>query len=625
MSRFIFYLSAFLFTSTLHAQTTPSITDTLELEDVVITASKIPQTQRGTTKPVIIIDRKQIEQSGMDLPQILNSRSGIRINQAYGAPAENKSVYLQGGAGEQALILVDGLAIADPSGTGGAFDIRQFPVENIERIEVLKGSQSTLYGTDAISGVVNIITRSGTGKPLQAGGQLSYGAYNTFNGNLGIHGDFDRTVNYSVNYSRETSDGFSAAAEPEGEGSFENDGLNRNSFSAKVSVSPTDVFTLTPSVNYTSYEGDYDEAAFTDAGNRFTMDMLHAGLNMEYGGEFLSLYGGYNYTHTDRLFSSENWGDSEFEGQFHNADLYGVRELTEGVQLLAGLNYQHSKLPGDENISAETVSPYATLLLKNLYGFSAEVGYRLNNHSVYGTNSTLSFAPSFRFSEQAKLYAGVGTGFKAPTLDELFGPFGANEELDPQRSTYYNAGLEVYLLDNALKADLQYFNREVEDVIVYLAASGYQNRGQQQTSGVEVSVNWLASSLLTAGLNYNYLTGEMITEENGDQNRENNLIRRPSHSFGGNLNLRLTEEWLLNLNGSFVGERQDLYYNPETFTQEEVTLDPYTLLNLHTEYTVRTGITVFGNIRNLLNAEFTEVYGFNTTGFAATGGIRFSL
>ncbi|MEX0648124.1 MAG: TonB-dependent receptor [Balneolaceae bacterium] len=609
------------------AQTTSTVTDSLELENVVITASKIPQSQRETTKPVIIIDRKQIEQSpGRDFSQLLNRQSGIRVNNSWGAPGENKSLFLQGGAGEHALILVDGLAIADPSGTGGAFDIRQFPLSEIERIEVIKGSQSTLYGTDAIAGVVNIITRSGGENPLGTTGQLSYGSYNTWKGNLGVNGEVNEFVNYRFSYSGESSEGISAAKDPDGTGSFGKDGITRDSFNGKMAFKPSEAVTITPSLTWSSYEGDYDAAAFNDASNTFTLDLLNPGIQIAVNQENWNLNGGYNYTITDRLFSSQ-FGENEFKGRFHNADVYGTYRLSSLMRLLGGINYQDSLLPGEEEISAQNVSPYATLLLKNLDGLNAELGYRLNSHSEYGTNSTVSFAPSFDLSGSVKLFASAGTGFKVPTLDELFGPFGANANLTPQKSVYYNGGVEAFFFENALKADLQYFNRSVDDVIVYTASMGFINRDRQNTSGVELSANWLVNTDIEVGGYYNYLTGELVTEdENGNRVTENNLIRKPAHSFGGTMNVQLNDRISFSLNGEYNGERKDLFFNPDTFEQEEVDLDPYTLFNLYADYEIpAAGVTFFGEVRNLFGEEFTEVYGFNTIGFSATGGLRFSL
>jgi len=157
-----FFIAAMITVSAKAQSLNQAVSDSLELDRVVITASKMPQSERETTKPVQIIDRAEIEKNaGRNLSQILNQQSGIRVNDSFGAPSNGRILYLQGAAATNTLILVDGLAINDPSGTGGLFDLRLLSTENIDRIEILKGSQSTLYGTDAIAGVINIITRKG--------------------------------------------------------------------------------------------------------------------------------------------------------------------------------------------------------------------------------------------------------------------------------------------------------------------------------------------------------------------------------------------------------------------------------------------------------------------------------
>jgi len=624
------FLTALLFQNPAMSQSSDAaVTDSLELDRVVITASKIPQSQRETTKPVQIIDRAEIEQnSGRDLSQILNQQSGIRVNDSYGAPSNSRILYMQGSAATNTLILMDGLAINDPSGTGGLFDLRLLSTDNIEQIEILKGSQSTLYGTDAIAGVINIITRKGSDEPINGNAQLSYGSFSTFNGKLGINGAVTPSVRYNFNYSRETSDGFSAATNPDDSASFGDDGFNADSFYGKVDFSPAESFTISPFLKYSSYDGDYDGGAFQDADNEFSLQMLNPGLQMDYSADDFRINGGYNYTRTERSFLSQ-FGENEFEGRFHNADLYGNYRLSDYIQVLAGFNFQDFTIPGVEDVesrNASITSPYATLYFKDFSGFSAELGYRLNNHSEYGSNSTFSFAPSYALNEQVKLFGAVTTGFKAPTLDELFGPFGANPDLDPQTSLYMNAGAEAYLLDQSLKLSAQYFNREIDDLIIY-AANGYINRDRQNDQGIELSADWIITNRLTAGAWYNYLDGEITTvAADGQETTEGNLIRRPTNSFGFNAGFQATDQFRIRIDGEYNGERTDLFFNPDTFAAEEVALDAYTLVNLYAEYKLLDHkITLFGDVKNLLNSDFTEVYGFNTMGTAVKGGARFNF
>ncbi|REL33468.1 TonB-dependent receptor [Rhodohalobacter sp. SW132] len=616
-------------------------TDTLELDRVVVTASKLPLTQRETTKPVILITREEIERnSGRDLSQILNQQSGIRVNDSYGAPSNGRILYLQGAAAQNTLILVDGLPVSDPSGVGGLFDLRLLPTNNIEQIEIIKGSQSTLYGTDAIAGVVNLITRSGGDELVNATGRLSYGSYNTFNGNVGVNGSAGERVRYTLNYNRETSDGFSAARDPEDTGTFGDDGYSLDSFFGKADVSVTENLTISPFLNYSKNEGDYDADAFQDADNFYSLELLNPGVQAQFSRGDLRLNGGYNYSRTQRMFDSQ-FGVNEFEGQMHNADLFGNYRLTNHLQVLAGFNFQDFTIPESEDEGfdnngnpvtvvfeerdAQVVSPYATLYLKDWNGLSTEIGYRLNNHSEYGNNSTFSIAPSYQVTDQVKLFASVSSGFKAPTLDELFGQFGANPDLDPQTSLYFNIGAESYLLDQSLKLSAQYFNREIDDLIIY-GPTGYINRDRQNDQGIELSADWIINNRIRTGAWYNYLDGEITTFGEDGEDTQSNLIRRPTNSFGFNAGVSVTDQIYVRLDGEYNGERTDIFFNPDNFMQEDVTLDAYTLVNIYAEYKLYDGrFTIFGDVKNLFNSDFTEVYGYNTMGTAVKAGLRFNL
>lgn len=612
-------------------QPSDAIPDTLQLDQIVVTASKIPLTQRETTKPVIVINRQEIERnSGRDLSQILNQQSGIRVNDAYGAPSNGRILYMQGAAAQNTLILVDGLPVSDPSGVGGLFDLRLLPTNNLERIEIIKGSQSTLYGTDAIAGVVNLITRSGGEELVSGTGAVSYGTYNTFNGNLGINGSANN-VRYTLNYNRETSDGFSAARDPEDTGTFGDDGYTMDAFFGKVDVGVTESFTVSPFLNYSQNEGGYDDGSFQDADNQYELELLNPGIQAVYNSGPLRVNGGYNFSRTRRSFESQ-FGVNEFEGRLHNVDMFGNYQIGNNFQVLAGLNVQGFTIPGGEDEAvdpdrdAQILSPYATFYIKNLNGFSTEIGYRLNNHSEYGNNSTFSFAPAYQLTDEVKFFGSISTGFKAPTLDELFGPFGANPELDPQKSFYYNVGVETYMFDQSLKLSAQYFNREIDDLILF-SAMGYINRDKQNDYGIELSADWLINNHVRTGVWYNYVDGEITTVDiDGNETTQSNLIRRPTNSFGFNAGLSLTDQLNVRVDGEYNGERSDIFFNPDTFESEDVMLDAYTLVNLYAEYKLyENRLVLFGDVKNLFNTDFTEVYGFNTTGTAVKAGVRFNF
>jgi len=612
--------------------------DSLELSTVVVTASKIPQSRRETTKPVQIIERAEIEQNaGRNLSQILNQQSGIRVNDAFGAPSNGRILYMQGAAATNTLILIDGLAINDPSGTGGLFDLRLLSTENIERIEIIKGSQSTLYGTDAIAGVINIITRKGERGARNGSGKLSYGSFDTFNAGVGLNGTLTDGVQYNMNYGRESSEGFSAAENQGDTGSFGNDGFEMDSFFGRLDITPVSNLTISPTLRYSNYRGDYDGGAFIDANNEFSLDMLNPGLQVEYSADRLRINGDYSFTATNRTFIN-SFGENEFEGRFHNADFYGNYKISNHLQFLTGLNYQDFIIPSSEEMVSDgqgntqivtipqkdsnIYSPYVTLYLEDWKGLSTELGYRLNSHSEYGSNSTYSFAPSYRLTNQVKLFASVTTGFKAPTLDELFGPFGANPDLQPQKSLYTSIGAETYILDQSLKFSGQYFIREIEDLIIF-SPIGFINRDRQNDQGIELSADWIVNSKFTLGAWYNYLDGELTTLEDGGEVTSDNLIRRPSHSIGFRTAFQPVKSLSVRLNGEYNGERNDLYFNPANgFAAEDVKLDPYLLVNMYADYSLfNERMSLFIDIKNLFDSDFTEVYGYNTIGTTIQAGV----
>jgi vitamin B12 transporter len=178
MTKKLLALSALL--AAMNAQAQDS-TAKRELDEVVVTATKYPVKLSETGKVVTVIGREQMERSsGKSLAQVLTEQTGIIVNGANSNPGKDKSIFLRGASNDYTLILLDGIPVNDPSGAGGAFDLRLFPVEQIDHIEILKGSQSTLYGSDAVAGVINIITKKKGSKAIGFNGGATYGSFNTF-------------------------------------------------------------------------------------------------------------------------------------------------------------------------------------------------------------------------------------------------------------------------------------------------------------------------------------------------------------------------------------------------------------------------------------------------------------
>ncbi len=600
----------------IHAQ----VADTLDLGEVVVTASKAPTTARETTKPVTVIDQQEIQRNiGSTISELLAQQNGIMINGAYSSPGKDKSVYLRGASTQFTLILIDGFPVTDPSGEGGAFDLRLIPLQNVERIEIVKGSMSTLYGSDAIAGVINIITKKSTEGRLNINGKAAYGSFNTNELALGVNGRTD-LLDYSVNLTRKFTEGISEAEPVEGE-NFNNDGFTRNAVNTQISIKPLEGLEITPFLNYSIYDGDYDNGAFADGDNTYEADLLNTGARLKYNAGDLEIREAATFTQTERKFT-DGFGVFNPSASLFNSDLYGTYNGLDKIRFLAGFNLQNLNFELDGiDEGSQIVSPYVTVYLRSGFGLNGELGLRLNNHSEYGSNWTFNVSPVYNVTDQVKLLASVSSGFKAPTLNELFGPFGANTDLKPQESITFDGGIEFRSEDARFSASAIYFQRTIDNLITYSGTVGYINVNEQNDSGIELSAGY-SFPYTRLEFFYNYLDGAIT--QNGEET--DNLIRRPDHNFGITVNQQFGEDLTTNIGGQFVGERNDLYFNTDTFATEQVELESYVLLNANLQYRLlQDQLTVFLSVNNLLNSEYSEVYGFNTPGIHFKGGVKFTF
>src|SRR6266536_2036547 len=237
------------------------------LDEVVVTATKSPKKLSETGKVVTIITKEQIEKSGgKDFAQLLNEQTGITVNGAISNPGKDKLLFLRGATDKYTLILLDGIPLNEPAGVGGSFDLRLLSLDNIERIEILKGSQSTLYGSNAVAGVINIISKKPvTAKPL-VNGLLTYGSYNSFKGNANIS-QKTKWLEYDINYVYNRTDGISEVKDTTGTANFDKDGFIQHAIQTVFGIKVTDNFKLSPYYRFTQFKGDYDDAAFIDGKN----------------------------------------------------------------------------------------------------------------------------------------------------------------------------------------------------------------------------------------------------------------------------------------------------------------------------------------------------------------------
>ena len=599
-----------------------------QLDEVVVTATKAPVKLGETGKIVTVITKEQIEHSaGKDLPQILSEQTGLIVNGANSNPSKDKSVYLLGAKNDYTLLLIDGVPLLDGSGlTVGAYDLRMIPVDQIDHIEILQGSQSTLYGSNAVAGVINIITKKGGAKKIGFSGSSSYGSYHTYNGNANLHGS-TKLVDYNLNYNYTSTKGISEATDTTGKANYDKDGFQRQSFQANLSFNAGSKLKISPFYRYTYYKGDFDADAFTDAPYHYNILLNNTGMVATYQLPKGSITANYGYTFSRRDYLTNY--PSTFRGQFHSADVYLQQSLNSQVKLIAGVNYQDyhlldSSLP-KKNPQSTITSPYLSFLINSNNGLSVEVGGRYNYSKNFGSYFTYSFNAAYKVADYLKFFANVSTGFRAPVLSELFGRYGANPDLKPEKSTSIQGGVQTELFDNSLFITATAFNREVKDVITYLG-NGYLNLDFQHDKGGQLEVKWTPVKTLQVKAAYAYVTGNIMQTRNGKDSSYFNLLRQPKNVVNLNIGYQVTPQ--LDVSGSLQTQdrRNDIYFDPVSYKSSTVFLKSYALVNMYAEYRLlKNKLRVFADAKNITGSKYAEVYGYNTMGFNFTGGLYLNL
>ena len=591
------------------------------LDEVVIMATKNDQKQDQTGKVVTIIGQEQLERSaGKTLPELLSEQAGIIVGGATSNQGLNKGLFIRGAGSAYAVVLIDGIPVANPSGAGSAFDLRMFGIDQIDHIEIIKGGQSTIYGSDAVAGVINIITKKGTSDVSSVFGNGTIGSYDSYKGTIGINSNVSG-FSYNIGYTQAKTAGISEAADSVGTGAaFEKDGNRTAALNANFSLQATKELSISPFFRYFYGRYDFDGGAFLDnAENRYKTKHYNAGLNTKF--EFATGKLNLNYSYETTWNDTRNqYGVSQSQGKMNLLDLYYSQQLGNNLTLLVGVDNRLTQLEGSYRANANLFSTYSSLFLHDVKGFNLEVGGRYNNHEAYGDNYTYSITPSYDLTKGVKLFGTVSTNFKAPTLDMLFGLYGANVDLKPETSQNYEAGVNVTSSDNNLSLRISAFQRDLTDAIVY-GNQGYVNQLSQKAKGFEVEPRLKFNKFTATGF-YAYVEG---TEFNFVNNQtENTLFRRPKHTFGINLALQASERLFVSANLKRLGKRTDGdfdFNNPHI-----VTMPAFNLVDIYGEYKLpKTQLRLFADLKNIFDEQYSEYYGYNSMGFNMNAGVAFNF
>ncbi len=653
MKQTFFVLAAAIICSQLSAQ---EPTDSSLLNEVVVTANKYPNKTSLTGKVVTVISREQIEQSGgKDLSQLLTEQSGVFIAGANSNAGKDKSLYLRGARVEHTLITIDGVPVYDASGIGGNFDIRNLPLSAIERIEILKGSQSTLYGSDALAGVINIITRKNAVKPLTGQLAASAGSFNSLKTQAAVQGKKGK-FEYNAGWTYHDTKGINETLNPQNIPVTDRDGFRQNGWQAGFGYRPTDKILIQPYLRYSSIKGDIDQGAFTDELDyTYTQRSLQAGLRNEFlfGKNKLTVL--YNYNRINRLYTDDSllsrngfdtWSQGQYKGSEHFADAYITAKAGTAITITGGLDYRSSisdqtyesigffgpykTAYGRDSLDQNQLGIYAAVNWNHLSGFNTELGGRVNIHSEYGTHAVFNINPSYLINKKLKIFANLSSAYRTPSLYQLFSEYG-NRDLQPEAAISMEAGLQYFSVNNKFSSRAVVYSRNVKDVIFFFSnpttfVSQYINQDRQKDHGLEWEASYQFSKAIQVRAFYHYVTGKIETKTGSKDTSYNNLLRRPKSAAGLHLSAGISKNFFVSSNLAVTGERKDAYFDNNSFSTVYTTLGAYALWDIYAEYGFcKNRLKVFADIRNITGSRYTEISGFRTPGTNGFGGIRFSF
>ncbi len=634
----------FTLLATLLAGTAFSQTDTIRtktLDEVVVTANKTEQKQSSTGKVITVISKAQIERSqGKTVAQLLNEQAGITINGALSNAGAVQTVFMRGAGAGRTLILMDGIPVNDPSYITNDFDLNFFSINDVERIEICKGAQSTLYGSDAIAGVINIITtKANISKPVNVKATITGGSFGTLKSNLQVYGKTGK-LTYTTRYAHLQTDGFSAAYDSTGAKNFDRDGYNGNTVNGALQYQATPKLLLKAFTQYSAYTAGIDASSFSDRSFYDIHNRNHtSGGGWVYKNKTVSFTGNYQFSNQHRNYDDNAsigapiFSMNDYDARTQFAETYASVKLGAGFTLLAGADYRYGLMNNVyrsvssfgpfnskfNDTSMNQLSAYTSLHFSN-QRFSFEIGGRLTDHSRYGTHYTYTINPSYTIDEHFRLFGSIASGFKAPSLFQLYSTSG-NVNLKPELSTNYELGLQHNY--GRFSDRLVFFYRKTDNGIDYNSVTfKYFNYVKQMTRGLEYEVSFQPFEKLVLTGNYTFITAQETTQSriNFKDTIYNYSLRRPSHIINLTTGYHITKALYASISGKYVGDRYDV----GPYKKADVPLDSYFILGAYVEYVANEQLKIFADVQNLTNRKFYEIRGYNGIPTLFNTGITFN-
>ena len=591
--------------------------------------------------------------TGRNMGEILNQYAGFTIIGANNNPGTNLDVYTRGASLGNTLILIDGTPIYDVSSISSAFDLNFITADMVERIEVLKGGQSTVYGSDAVAGVINIITKKAMDKAFHVNANAAAGSFGTYKLGAGINGS-SKSIKYNLQYQYLTTNGLSSALDTTGKAGFDDDGLTQHNILGSVGGNFSDKLSWKLLGQVGLYKTDLDADAFMDdKDHSVTNKNCIAGGGLEYRLANTVIHGNYslNITNRDYLDDSLSVGgfskfsSSTFKGLSHFAELFANIKTSEKLSFIAGTDLRLQQTdqyylsisdygPYENKLSEDSAkinvySAYGSAFFNSGKGFFMEAGGRWNNHSRYGNNFTYTLNPSF-VRGRWKIFANISSAFKAPTLYQLYDAMSGAPGLKPEKSTSYEGGFQYNAMEKSWQSRIVLFTRKLKDGIDYsLIDYRYFNNNSATDKGVELE-SQLKKGKWQINFNYTYVTGEVNTAKykydpssysylpDGDTTY-NYQFRRPAHSLNLSVGYQFTEKLFTSIHGRYSGDR----FEPR-YMEAPQKVDSYVVLDVYAEYRLSSKLRFFADLKNVTDNKYVDIPGFTTRPFNFLAGLVFS-
>lgn len=625
-------LSAFVFSVPVISETTTNI------EEILVTASLTPINASRSANAVTVIGREHIKnRAALNVSDLLRDVPGFSVSHA-GVLGSQTQIRVRGAEANHLLVMIDGVEANDPS-QGDEFSWGTMSTSDIETIEIIRGPQSSLRGSDAIAGVVNIITRSAE-TPSSVGLYTETGSWATQSSGINLghkQGDFD--IRFGLNHVE--SEGGNIARTGD-----ENDGYRNTTATIKAGFKVSDQikisFAARESDGMNQFDADSDFDGLIEDQDRVS----------EFNNSTMRLQGAYSsldglWRHKVLVARAKNDNVAFADGVKGNVtastkDQYqyiGSLSFNEGAQTLSFLAERESedwmqrgaisygiydpnqdRMRDTESLAVEYRADMTDRLTLAASG-------RYDDNSEFDSAKTFRAEAIYQLSNQTRLRSAIGTAVKNPTFTERFGfytNFIGNPNLIPEESTSWELGVDQQIMGGNVTLSTTLFDTELDNEIngfVYdpatYAYTSSNMDGKSQRRGVEFSaIGDLSESLsISAAYTYTDSTG-------GDSMRE---VRRPRHTGSLNLGWKATGNLYLNTNIQFTGEQTDVYFPPFPEPSQVVKLENHTLLNMSLNYTASDKLEMYLKLENALNEDYEEVFGYQTPGFGTSVGVRYRL